>query len=353
MEYIISGIQQMGIGVRDAEQAWAWYRKYLGLDVPVFKEEAEAGLMLPYTGGAPRQRYAILALNLQGGGGFEIWQYKSRKPQPADFTIQIGDYGIFATKIKCFDVEQTYEYFQAEDLHLLSPLYNASHGQLYFFVADPYGNIFQVVESEDWFQKGSRIATGGVYGAIIGVSNIEKSLPLYRDVLGYDTKVYDETGVFEGYKGLPGGKQEMRRVLLKHSEPRAGAFSQLLGSSEIELIQVLEREPKKIYANRMWGDLGFIHLCFDIQGMESLKAKAEAAGFPFTVDSAGSFDMGEAAGRFTYVEDPDGTLIEFVETHKMPIAKKLGWYLNLQKRNARKPLPKWMLKALALNRKKD
>jgi len=34
--------------------------------------------------------------------------------------------------------------------------------------------------------------------------------------------------------------------------------------------------------------------------------------------------MGEASGHFAYVEDPDGTLIEFVETHKIPIIKKLG-----------------------------
>ena len=63
--------------------------------------------------------------------------------------------------------------------------------------------------------------------------------------------------------------------------------------------------------------------------------------------------MGEAAGHFTYIEDPDGTLIEFVETHKIPIAKKINWYLDLKKRNPEKALPKWMLKALGLNRVKD
>jgi hypothetical protein len=63
--------------------------------------------------------------------------------------------------------------------------------------------------------------------------------------------------------------------------------------------------------------------------------------------------MGEAAGHFSYIEDPDGALIEFVETHKIPILKKLGWYLDLRKRNPEKPLPNWMLKALGLNRVKD
>ncbi|HYG52326.1 MAG TPA: VOC family protein, partial [Flavobacteriales bacterium] len=65
------------------------------------------------------------------------------------------------------------------------------------------------------------------------------------------------------------------------------------------------------------------------------------------------FDMGEAGGHFSYIEDPDGTLIEFVETHKIPIVKKIGWYLNLKKRADDKPLPRFMLKALRFARKKD
>jgi hypothetical protein len=63
--------------------------------------------------------------------------------------------------------------------------------------------------------------------------------------------------------------------------------------------------------------------------------------------------MGEAAGHFTYIEDPEGALIEFVETHKVPIMKKIGWYLNLQKRNPKKPLPRFMLKAMGMSEVKD
>ena len=87
--------------------------------------------------------------------------------------------------------------------------------------------------------------------------------------------------------------------------------------------------------------------------MDALKKDCEAAGFPFTVDSGNSFDMGEAAGRFSYIEDPDGALIEFVETHKVPLMKKIGWYINLKKRNPEKSLPTWMLKAMKMSRVKN
>lgn len=126
----------------------------------------------------------------------------------------------------------------------------------------------------------------------------------------------------------------------------------MFGPTEIELIEVKGRKPRKLFKDRYWGDLGFIHLCFDVQGMDALKEELEANGFPFTVDSANSFDMGEAAGRFTYVEDPDGTLIEFVETHKVPIIKKIGWYIDMTKRDPRKNLPNWMISALRFSRMK-
>ena len=62
--------------------------------------------------------------------------------------------------------------------------------------------------------------------------------------------------------------------------------------------------------------------------------------------------MGEAAGHFSYIEDPDGTLIEFVETHKVPILKKFGLYLNLKKRNPEKALPSWMINMLGIQKVK-
>jgi hypothetical protein len=143
-----------------------------------------------------------------------------------------------------------------------------------------------------------------------------------------------------------------------HSNPRLGTFSRLLGPSVMELIQVKDRKPDKIFKNRYWGDLGFIHLCYDIKGMDALRNECKSKGFAFKVDSTSTlktdtFDMGEAAGHFAYIEDPDSTLIEFVETDKIPIMKKIGWYLDLRKRDPRKPLPNWILKTLKLSRVKE
>jgi catechol 2,3-dioxygenase-like lactoylglutathione lyase family enzyme len=353
---IISGIQQLGVGVKNVHEAWAWYKKYFGIDVRILEESAPAKYMLPYTGGIPRNRHAAIAINLQGGGGFEIWNHTDFEPRNAAFELQIGDLGIFAGKIRCNNPEKAYEWYISNNQNVLGKVYEFE-GRKTFFIKDPYNNIFQLVPGKKWFLNENKF-TGGTQGAIIGCTDIEKSKQFYSLILGYDTVVYDKTGKFEDFSVLPGGEGAFRRVLLQHSVERKGSFSRLFGDSEIELVQAIDRQPSKIFADRFWGELGYIQLCFDIQGMDNLREVCKKAGYPFTVDTGeifknGSFDMGDAAGLFAYNEDPDGTLIEYVETHKMPIIKKLGISLNLQKRNPEKPLPDWLLKALRFMKAKD
>ncbi len=348
---LIAGIQQVGLGNACVYSTWQWYRENLGFDIPVFNEAAVASLMQRYTGGRPWKRHAILALNLHGGGGLEIWQFTERTPQAPAFMPTLGDLGIFILKVKSPDVPAAFKFLKEKGVQLLSEVSTNPAGQQHFYLSDPFGNHVEVVQGNSWFSKRKKVL-GGVYGCVIGVSCIEHSLPFYRNILKSDICIFDEKKAFEDFKGLPGGEQTFRRVLLRHSEPVRGPFARLLGDYEIELVEVQNHIPRKIFENRFWGDLGYIHLCFDITGMEAMRNRCEQWGYPFRVDSANSFDMGEAAGHFSYVEDPDGTLIEFVETHRLPLLKKLGWYLDLRKRKPGKELPNWMLKAMQFNRVK-
>ncbi len=346
-DFFISGIQQVGIGTVDFRKTWNWMIRYFGADTKILEDDTVAERMLPYTGNQAQKRHACIACNIQGGGGFEIWQYSERKPVPCPFEIAIGDLGIFAAKINSSNVQLFYDQLPKEVVK--TKVAKLANSWQTFYVRDLYNNLFQIIPQPSIYLPKGRV-NGGIGGVMIGVTDMAKSVQFYANVLGYDSIVYDETGVFQDWKELKGGDEHYRRVLLQPSTVREGAFAELLGPSTIELVQALDRKPRKIYEGRYWGDPGFIQICFDVHNMAALKEFCAEKGHPFTVDSCPDgevFDMGEASGHFTYIEDPDGTLIEFVETYKIPIYKKLGWYLDFRKRDPKKPLPPFLFRLLS------
>ena len=348
---MIGGVQQIGVGVDDAEKTFRWFATNFGFDVPIFDDDNTAVHMKNYMGGKPHEKRAIMIMNMGGGGGMEVWQYLNRKPQKADSEIKIGDFGINLIKIKSNDIKKSYDRLRLQKVELISEIVSLPDKRNCFYVKDPFGNIIQIAEYSSWLNK-KRSDTGGVFGCMIGVSSIEKSMKLYRDVLEYDIILDDQTGKFEDLSSLPNGDKKFRRVLLGHKNNKSGPFQHLLGESQIELIEGFGPDRKGIFTDRYWGDLGYIHVCFDAVDLNSLLSRCENNGFPCRVRSNDSFEMGNTNGNWAYIEDPDGTLIEFVEPLKVPLIKALKWDLNLRKRNQTKPLPKWIINCLAFKRVK-
>lgn len=353
-DVVVCGIQQVGVGVFDVVEAYNWYIKAFGCDIKVVDDYGVAERMLPYTGGKPRPRRAVLSINMKGGGGFEVWEPKDNNITPPAEPAMLGDKGISVCKLKTNCIEKAYEHIKAlEGAKLITEILPAPYGVRHFYLYDPYGNIFEVVEDDYVFADLKEYTIGGTHGVCAGVTDMDKSIEFYAKLIGYDKVVYDETGEFDDLKHLPGGEGKFRRVLICSSTAPQGPLSELYGTGCIELLQAFDRTPKKIFEGRMWGDPGFIQICFDVRNMEGMRERIKALGSDFVCDSGTDFKMEAADGRFTYVEDPDGTLIELVETYKIPILKKYGIFLNLSNKDSRKPLPRIITKALKFMRVKN
>jgi hypothetical protein len=145
MQDVITGIQQVGIGVSDTKQAMYLYRDLFGMNVKVFDDKSAAPLMTSYTGNKVYSRHAILTMNLSCGGGFEIWQFTGRTPavQP---TISFGDIGIFAPKIRTDNIIRAHKFYKSNSAAVTSPIITNPVNQSSFWVKDVYGNFFQLVE---------------------------------------------------------------------------------------------------------------------------------------------------------------------------------------------------------------
>jgi len=353
MKYIIHGIQHLGVGVPEHASAWKWYRKFFGLDIPLFNDEAEAHLMTIYTKGNVISKRAAMVLNLKGGCALEIVCPSTFKAKHADVEHQLGDLGIYIGWVKAPDVQKAYAFFKENNVEVISEIMKMPNNWDTFYLKDLNGLIFQIIPANDFFTKSHHV-TGGTAGCSIGVSDADKAISFYR-ILGYDQVIYDETNQFQDWSKLNGGSSQFRRVLLCQGNPSGGGFSKLTGKSYIELVQdVSGRGLVKIYEDRLWGDIGFVHLGFDVRNMEAIGETLEAAGHGFTCDTNDVLNMGENTRvHCTYTEDPDGTLIEMIEVYKIPIIEKLGIYLNVAKRKPSQPLPDLMLKALKFSRVRD
>lgn len=352
-ETVICGVQQVGVGVADVAEAYNWYIKAFGCDIKVVDTVGVAERMLPYTGGKPRPRRAVLACNIKGGGGFEVWQPMDGHITYPSEPAKLGDLGISVCKIKAVDIGKAYSHIAAtEGAELLTEVMESPYGCRHFYLSDPYKNIFEVVEDDYVFVNAKAYTMGGTHGVVTGVTDMDKSLEFYAGVFGYDKVLYDGTDCFGDFQALPGGDGRFRRVLVTTSGPLEGPLADLYGTSVIELVQALDRKPSKTFEGRWWGDPGFIQICFDIRNMEGMRARALAFGHDFVCDGGVDFKMGEADGHFTYVEDPDGALIELVETFRIPVLKKLGIYLNLHDKDSHKKLPRLVTSALRFLRVK-
>ena len=127
----------MGIGVPDVQKIWKWYREMFGVDVRIFEEAAEAPLMTRYTGDVVHSRTATLALSMESGGGFEIWQFTSRPTNKAEFDIQLGDLGTYSCRIKSKDVKASFEYHKSKGVKILGDLRTTPTGEFNYFLEDP------------------------------------------------------------------------------------------------------------------------------------------------------------------------------------------------------------------------
>jgi catechol 2,3-dioxygenase-like lactoylglutathione lyase family enzyme len=135
----------------------------------------------------------------------------------------------------------------------------------------------------------------------ITVTNLEKSLAFWRDVLGFElSHRAHQTGELAGeITGVPGA--EISLAVLKTS-----------GGHKIELLEYLAPPDRKHLDPRPC-DVGSAHIALTVDDLDAaLSAIAgfgwKAAGTPQTLQSGPN-----AGKRVIYVRDPDGTTLEFMQ----------------------------------------
>jgi len=135
----------------------------------------------------------------------------------------------------------------------------------------------------------------------ITVSNLERSLEFWRDVLGFEFShsAHQKGDLAQEITGVDGA--EIKLAVLKTP-----------GGHNIELLQYLAPADHKRATLRPC-DVGSVHLALLVNDLDAVLAQIAASGW----EAAGkpqTLNTGPNAGkRVVYVRDPDGTTIELMQ----------------------------------------
>src|SRR5438874_7648495 len=135
----------------------------------------------------------------------------------------------------------------------------------------------------------------------ITVSDLERSLKFWRDVLGFElSHTAHQTGeMAKEITGVEGA--EIKLAVLKAR-----------GGHKVELLEYLAPADRK-RANLRPCDIGSVHVALLVNDLDAVLAQIaasgwEAAGKPQTLTKGPNAGM-----RVVYVRDPDGTTIELMQ----------------------------------------
>lgn len=352
---MITAMQHLGFGVADRDRSWVFYRK-LGFDVPMSLNQSYASRMEPIVGG-DYERKVVIAANLLGGATLELYEYISTDPMPFPADWRWGNPGMSATALKVTEIERALGLFaDSTDTIIAGPMpWAANPAWKAALIKDPDNLLIYLVEipgmKYSLRRDGKRV--GGAIFPTIAVTDMERSLRFYRDILDYSQVVYDWKGIDPMLASIPGGDRRMRRVLLHDPRPSISFYSFYLDRGWIELVEVEGEKGPHIYEGRRWGDIGQMEICFDVYDIRATFDELVSRGAkPLLEPNTEDFEMGHGAtALFAYFADPDGTIIELAEPTRLNLVKKMGF--NLRKRKPGKAFPAWLMKMSRFNRYKD
>ena len=138
----------------------------------------------------------------------------------------------------------------------------------------------------------------------ITVSNLERSLAFWRDVLGFEFShsAHQKGELAQEITGVEGA--EIKLAVLRAP-----------GGHKIELLEYLAPADRK-RANLRPCDVGSVHVALLVHNLDAVLERIAAsdwksAGKPQTLQSGPNVGK-----RVVYVRDPDGTTIEFMQIAK-------------------------------------
>jgi catechol 2,3-dioxygenase-like lactoylglutathione lyase family enzyme len=145
----------------------------------------------------------------------------------------------------------------------------------------------------------------GWHHTCVNVSNLERSVAFYSEILGLKVTLRADIDNAEIAKvvGIPGVKI-------------AAAFLEVPGTETVvEMFQYVSCDPKPLPEDRKSCDIGIHHICFQVDDIEASYQELKAKGVHFHTEpmTISPDEPNFAGAKICYFSDPDGAMLELLE----------------------------------------
>jgi catechol 2,3-dioxygenase-like lactoylglutathione lyase family enzyme len=297
----ILGVDHAGVGVRDAARMRSFYQDCFGFgtvlgEMPEEDHEAIHGLVR-----SSRAVHSALLLGHEAGGlTLGLFHAIEPVPRPLRTNPRYGDIGVAKLTFSVPDLTA----FCQEKGDLLSLFSSPKSialegGGEYRFVygKDPEGNLVEIVSDSSGASSGDSV----LRSIGIAVSDLERSLAFYRDVLGFEKIIM---APHESFSGLVDEVTGETGTTVRSCLCASGR-----GRGMLELFEVTKPRGRSIPFGAQWGDFGYLQVCLYASDRQALIAQVEAAELDMLLPLRGVEDP-ENPALFMYMRDPDGILVE-------------------------------------------
>lgn len=296
----------MAIGVNDLGRMTAFYRDLLGFTEVIAEfGESEQEIMREVTRSPRAVFYGATLQQKAGGIMLEFIRMVEPAPRPIRLTPRYGDIGVAKITLSTADVGGVWAALKDCVAFCSGPKTTEIPGlgeYEFVYCRDPEGNLVEI-RSDD---SASGQMFGGACSAGVAVSDLDRSLPFYRDFLGVDVVVARVHDAFSSCVDEVTGRagSQVRSCLLSTGEGKGG----------LELFETLAPRGRSLPFSALWGDFGHLQLAFDCDDVEGMARDLTAAGMGLLCSPKvlGGGPNDPAPGVFVYARDPDGVPIEFV-----------------------------------------
>ena len=300
------GVHHIAVGVKNLERMKSFYQNVLLFD-NLFVDFPEAEYpALNEVVRSPNPRYtAILFSQAAGGIIVELVQMVNPVPRPIRKDFRYGDIGLAKMTIAVSAVEDIVKEFKGKIDFCSKPksVMIPGYGEYRFvYCKDPEGNMIELISGPETAVKDR---FGGVPWVGVCVTDLERSVPFYQKMGGFDSFFINTHESFSGLvDDVSGGQNtKVRSCILKSSQ----------AEGMIELFEVMEPRGRSLPFGTKWGDFGYAQVCLNGKQGDDIFEMAsyfEKEGMAFL--SGPQLMHDEREGAFFYMKDPDGIPVEFL-----------------------------------------